>query len=109
MNNAKKAAVVYTFQTGDDPNCPLVRRDVDDVLAMASDHAIKSTTPNNHLLSAYMWPEVIARLYIALNSRLAKYPNFTPFDSGDFDRTTTIGDAREGAYKHCGELTCSSV
>lgn len=105
---AKQAAVAFRPTEGDSDTCVLIRRDVDDVLARASDHGIKSTTPNEHLLSHYLWPQDLPRLYGWLNGRLGKYPGFTPFDPDAFDGDSTVGDVREQSYAHCN-ATCSTI
>ena len=107
---AKSAAVVHIFATDDSssPLCRLVRRDVDWVLGKASDGAISETTLNNLLLSHYLWPEVLQRLYLSLNLQLSKYPGFKPFASDAFDNSSSIGDARSAAYDRCN-IICSHV
>jgi hypothetical protein len=104
----RATAVQYAFAAGDDPNCALIRRDVDDVLADASDHGIKSTTPNETLLTLYMWPQAIAGLHRSLNNRLQKYPNYEPFGADAFDEGSSVGDVRSGAYEHC-HANCSAI
>jgi hypothetical protein len=106
--SARAPAVSYTFAAGDSDLCVLIRRDVDDVLAEVSDHGIKSTTPNDHLLTHYIWPQDIQRLYGWLNSRLGKYSGYTPFAPDAFDDNSTVGDVREQSYAHC-HATCSSI
>lgn len=107
---AKPQAVVYAFATDETSNalCMPIRHDVDGVLMDASKGAIRPTTPNDHLLSVYMWSQVIDQLYLALNIQLSKYPGFSPFASDEIDGSSSIGDVRDGAYSHC-DVKCSHV
>lgn len=108
LSNTRPSAVMLAFDDDSSALCPVVRADVDQVLARASDFAIRESTPNEHLLSAYMWPDVIGRLYIALNIQLGKYPGFKPFVSDSISNKSTISDVRKMAYQKC-DVRCSHV
>lgn len=108
-----KSAVSMLFEVADgqspaNPLCGPIRTDVDLILGKASDHAIKQTTPNEDMLSDYLFDSVIANLYLALNKVLAKYPNFTPINSTEIDNSSSIGDVRSLGYSHCN-TSCTPI
>ena len=102
----KPAAVSHLFDATSDPDCADIRDSVDTVLSNASDGSILPTTPNGALLSLFIIPDKIQFLHIRLNQGLAWHKPFKPFSSGEIKGSSSVGDVREGAYKHCS-ATCS--
>lgn len=104
-----RTAVAHLYDAKSDQTCAPVRRDVDAVLAAATDHGISPTTPNDDLLRDYIVPDEIGTLYILLNRKLSKYKDFTLFTSTEIKATSSVGQVRAAAYKHCGNIHCDPI
>jgi len=105
---AKASAVTCLFDVDSDPMCSAVRSDVDAVLSKATDNGITPITSNDDLLTDYMPSDGALGLYILLNRRLAKYPKFKRFQSGDIKTNSSVGEVRSSAYSQC-DIKCSHV